>query len=229
MTKPILYSAELSPAVRAVWLTARALNLELENRTINLFAGDQLKPEFLKINPQHTVPTLDDNGLIIWDSHAICTYLIDKYGKNDHLYPKDICVRARIDQRLYFNVGVAFASFQPIVEAVFFKGATKFPAEAVKRIHSTYSFLELFLKDDLFMVGNTITVADYCLVATISTGQLAVPITEESYPKLAAWFGRMKDVPFYEESNGQFVEKFRQFIEAKLEANKTAADAAKNE
>lgn len=172
---------------------------------------------------------MDDNGLIVWDSHAICTYLIDKYGKNDHLYPKDIAVRAKIDQRLYFDVGVAFASFRPIVEAVFFKGAIEFPAEALKGIHATYNFLELFLKDGLFMVGDTITVADYCLVATISTSQLAVPILAESYPKLAAWFERMKAVPFYNEINGQFVDKFGQFIVGKLEANKAAADVANNE
>lgn len=49
MTKPILYCAELSPAVRAVWLTAKALNLDLENRPINLFAGEHLTPEFVKV------------------------------------------------------------------------------------------------------------------------------------------------------------------------------------
>lgn len=169
---------------------------------------------------------MDDNGLIIWDSHAICTYLIDKYGKNDHLYPKDIYVRARINQRLYFNVGVAFASFRPIVEAIFFKGATDFPADGIQGINSTYDFLESFLKDDLFMVGNTITVADYCLVATISTSQLAVPILEDR-PKLADWYTRMKAVPFYDELNGQTIEKFRQFIEGKLELNR--AEVASNE
>ncbi len=49
MGKPILYGAELSPAVRAVWLTTRAMNLELENRSINLMAGEHLKPDYLKV------------------------------------------------------------------------------------------------------------------------------------------------------------------------------------
>lgn len=49
MKKPILYSAELSPAVRGVWLTARALNFELENRSVNLLAGEHLKPEYVKV------------------------------------------------------------------------------------------------------------------------------------------------------------------------------------
>lgn len=169
---------------------------------------------------------MDDDGFIIWDSHAICTYLIDKYGKNDHLYPKNLYVRARINQRLYFDVGVAFAPLRPIAEAVFYKGATEFPADAIKGIYSTYDFLETFLIDDLFMVGNTITVADYCLVATISTeAEIVAPILEDRYPKLADWYGRMKAIPFYDEVNGRFVEKFRQIFEGKLESNRTAAAA----
>lgn len=55
MKKPILYSAELSPAVRGVWLTARAMNLELENRTVNLMAGEHLKPDFLKVRNRFAI------------------------------------------------------------------------------------------------------------------------------------------------------------------------------
>lgn len=175
------------------------------------------------MNPQHTVPTLDDNGLIIWDSHSICTYLIDKYGKNDQLYPKDLYIRARINQRLYFNVGVIFAKSRAISEAIFFNGATDYPADAVKEVHGAYEFLESFLKDDFYMVGNGITVADYCCVATISTVQTAVPILVDKYPKLADWYERMKAVSFYDEVNGKRVEQFQQFIHSKLEENRAAA------
>lgn len=119
MTKPILYFSLLSVPVRAVLLTAKAIKLKLELREIDILNGQQLTEEFIKINPQHTVPTLDDNGKIFWDSHAINTYLIDKYGGNDLLYPKDLYKRALINQRLFYDCSVHFNCMEVIIVSLF--------------------------------------------------------------------------------------------------------------
>lgn len=106
-----LYYMSLSAPCRAVILTAKILGVELNLKTLNLMTGEQMKPEFIKINPQHTVPTLDDSGFILTESRAICAYLVNKYGKDDKLYPKSPKERAVVDQRLYFDVGVFYLAF----------------------------------------------------------------------------------------------------------------------
>lgn len=98
-----LYHFTVSGPSRGALLAARYLKLPIEIQTVNTFKKDNLKESFLKINPQHCVPTLEDNGFILWESRAIACYLADKYGKDEQFYPKDIQKRALVNQRLYFD------------------------------------------------------------------------------------------------------------------------------
>ena len=92
-------------------MTCEVLGIEYEYVLCDLQEGDNFKPEYLKINPQHTVPTLNDNGFIVTESRPIATYLCDKYGKDDKLYPKDLNVRATVDSRLFFDIGTFYKAF----------------------------------------------------------------------------------------------------------------------
>lgn len=63
----------------------------------------------VQLNPQHTIPTIDHHGLVLWESRAIMTYLVSAYANEDTLYPKDIRVRALVDQRIQFDLGTLYA------------------------------------------------------------------------------------------------------------------------
>jgi glutathione S-transferase len=70
-------------------------NLQFEDVWLNLGKKDQLKPEYLAINPNGVVPTLLDDGEPIVDSSVICEYLDEKYP--DHsLTPSGVLERARM-------------------------------------------------------------------------------------------------------------------------------------
>merc|ERR1711911_17935 len=112
-TMPVdLYSMAPSAPCRSVLMTAKALGVDVNVKPVNLFAGEHMTPEFLKLNPQHNVPTIDDDGFVLNESRAICTYLVRKYGKDDSLYPKDVQKRALVDQRLYFDMAASTTSSQ---------------------------------------------------------------------------------------------------------------------
>lgn len=58
------------------------------------------------MNPQHCVPTLIDDGFVLWESRAIAIYLVEKTHPKGHpLYPNDVKQRAIINQRFQFDVG----------------------------------------------------------------------------------------------------------------------------
>lgn len=75
---------------------------------------------YLQKNPQHTIPTLEDDGYILWDSHAINIYLVDKYAKDDSLYPKDLQKRGKVNQRLFFNSSVLSNAMGAVLVSIVF-------------------------------------------------------------------------------------------------------------
>jgi len=163
-----------------------------------------LSEEFVKKNPQHTIPLLEDGEACIWDSHAIICYLVSKYGKDDSLYPKDLLKRAVVDQRLHFESGVVFAStLRSIIKMILFKGITEVPKENINAFVEVYDFMETFLKDHDYVAGDHLTIADFSLISTISSSVAFVEIDSSKWPKLSTWIKRMEELPYYSEnSNG---------------------------
>ncbi|KAK2588572.1 hypothetical protein KPH14_006346 [Odynerus spinipes] len=161
-----LYHLPSSPPCRAVRLAASVLGVELNLKEVNLMAGEQNKPEFIKMNPQHVIPTIDDNGFYLWESRAIMAYLAEQYGKDDSLYPKDPKKRAVVNQRLFFDQGTLYQSFADFFYPMVFgapRDETKF-----EKIGTAIGFLEKFLENQNYVAGKNMTIADLTIAATIS-------------------------------------------------------------
>lgn len=187
-----------------------------------IFIDNYFSVSLTKINAEHDIPTLVDNGQVIWESPAICSYLVDKFGRDDSLYPKDLYLRARVDQRLYFTNSILFVRLRNASASVF-AGATEISEDKTEAMHMAYELLEAMLVDD-FIRGNTLTIADICtMVVVTSMDEIYTPIAPEKYPKIAAWLKRIKKLPFYEEMNGKHVTAFKAKVKNQMEANKKRA------
>lgn len=110
-----LYHGHGSPASRACLMVIRQLGLNVEVKLVNLSAGEQNSPEFLKLNPFHQVPVLVDGDFVLAESRAILGYLVNKFKPGDALYPTDPIARAIVDQRLYYDATVVFESSAKII------------------------------------------------------------------------------------------------------------------
>ncbi|XP_028981996.1 uncharacterized protein LOC107038840 [Diachasma alloeum] len=216
MPSPILYTTDISPPCRAVLLTAEAIGLKLEKRETNLFTADTLKENFQEMNPQHTVPTLDDNGDIIWDSHAIICYLSDKYGKDDSLYPKDLKKRALINQRLHFDSGILFALLRGIAFPIFKHGVTTVPEDKIQLVKDGYHFMNKFLSGKKWLAGDSYTLADISCVSSVSSMEAFVPVAP--YANVARWLKTCEDeLPEYARLNVPGNNLFHQVMKSKLQ------------
>lgn len=164
---------------------------------------------------------LDDNGKIIWDSHAISAYLVGKYAKDDSLYRKDLYVRARIDQRLHFNSSVLWRNVCDC-NGFIYDGGSEIPADKISRIYKNYDTLEAFLSSDKFLVENLVTIADLCAVNSVTTLQYHAPLNTDKYPKILAWLNRVTKLPYYEEHSGRFVPTYHAFLRKRQLDNKNS-------
>jgi glutathione S-transferase len=103
MSQLKLYHSPYSPFSRSVLQLCHHLKLEIEVIELDLSEGENMRPEFTKINPQHCVPTLEDCGFILWESRAILSYIAATKGQELlPAFPKQAAV---VNQRLYSEMG----------------------------------------------------------------------------------------------------------------------------
>jgi len=90
-----LYQFGNSVCAQKVRVTMSEKGLDWETEEVDLFAGEQYSPEYLKLNPKGVVPTLVHDGAVIIESTLICEYLDDCFP-NPKLIPDDPHQRARM-------------------------------------------------------------------------------------------------------------------------------------
>jgi len=167
-----LYFTSLSAPCRAAALTAATVGVDVELINVNLLTGENKTPEFLKLNPLHSVPVLVDGDLVLTENRAIITYLASAYAKSDDLYPKDVKKRALVDQRLYFDATTLYKCFTDAYYVIFLE--QKLPAQPkVERLDEILSVFDASLAKSAFSAGETFTVADIGFVVTLTTIEAA--------------------------------------------------------
>jgi glutathione S-transferase len=90
-----LYHNDMSVCAQKVRFVLGEKALKWESHHLNLRAGDQQKPDYIKLNPNAVVPTLVDDGNVIIESTVINEYLDDAYPEPS-LRPIDAGARARV-------------------------------------------------------------------------------------------------------------------------------------
>lgn len=206
------YQVISSAPCRAVALAAAAVGVEMNFKHVDVMKGDQLKPEYVKMNPQHTVPTIDDNGFYLWESRAIMVYLVEQYSNDDTLYPKDPKQRAIVNQRLYFDACTFYPAFSDYFYPMIFAKAMVY-GEKNEKIDEALSLLELFLKGEKYVAGKNMTIADLSVVVTVSLLEVLEYELSE-YKNISRWYSMMKlYAPKYDEYNDVGVKLFKTLVD----------------
>ncbi|SEA67255.1 glutathione S-transferase [Paraburkholderia sartisoli] len=204
-----LYGDRGSSNTRRVLTTARHVQFDVEFIFVNLFAGENRTPTYLALNPNGTIPTFVDGDVVLFEASAIMIYLAEKAGSS--LWPAG---PARFETLKWMFWAAEHFRRGPsmLIEERFIKpiqGHAEDAAlvgDALKSIHRYAAVLDVHLRDRLFVVGHTLTLADIDLAAPFSHIQRTrAPF--DAYPNLMAWHKRLIDgVPAWR-STGEDLER----------------------
>merc|ERR1711997_624027 len=222
-----VYGMDASAPVRMVLMTCEVLGIEYEFVVVNLMEGEHLKPDYLKINPQHNIPALVDGDFNLNESRAIAAYLANAYAKDDSIYPKEPKVRARVDQLMYFDMGQLYKSFGDCFYPIAFHNQETIEKAKYEKLEEVLGWAKDFIATTGYVAGTEkLTLADLCFLATLtSVSATGIVDFEKDHPELKNYCDKISAaVPNYTKANGDGIVKFAGFAGDKV---KTAVEKMK--
>jgi glutathione S-transferase len=207
-----IFGFDISSPSNKVRFAANAMGLQYDYKRVNLFAGEQKSPEFLKLNPVGRVPAINDDGFFAFESTAIIRYLAEK--NNSSLYPNDLKKRTLINEWMDFtNMHVATALQKITYNRVFYKFRNdqideRSLSDGIRFLGQHLPLLEKQLKEHKFLAGNEMTLADINLLAALDPAEIS-SVDLSAYPSLNAWRKNLKSQSFYTKCHNSLEEVFQ--------------------
>lgn len=131
-----------------------------------------------------------DGDCTLWESQAILQYFGNKYDTEGTLYPADPEARAKVDQRLFFDMNLSNRVRQYHL-AKYYNNPIGDP-ELLKALETQMGFLDLALQDQKYVAGDELTIADFSVMASVTFCELgAFPL--ENYENISRWMELCKE------------------------------------
>jgi len=157
-------------------------------------------PRYLAMNPNARIPTIEDDGFVLWEANTIVRYLSAKHGSGS-LSPSSLAARSDAERWMDWQI----CHILPGMITLFF-GLIRTPAEqrdtgaieaALQRTEDAWRILDTHLAHRDFVCGSSFSMADIPLGAFAYRWSM-LPIDRPSFPHFKAWLERLKQRPAYQ-------------------------------
>lgn len=198
----ILYGAPMpAPNPRRVRIFLAEKGIDLPETTVDMRKREHKSPEFRAKNSLGQIPMLElDDGTCISETVAICRYFEEIHPETP-MFGRTAVEKAQVDMWIR---RIEFTVMMPV--GMFWRHAHPFTAALLTQFkdfgesnRETYNGAQKWLNRELegreFLVGDSLTMADICLLSTVDFADwIGLPVQEE-FEHLAAWRARMKARP----------------------------------
>lgn len=177
---------------KVVWL---AEEIDLPHRRVDIGGQFGFTPEYLAMNPNRLIPTIDDDGFVLWESNAILRYLAQRHSPQ--FLPDDPCERAAGDKWMDWQFHFADAQRDAFIGLVRHlpeqRNQSAVDASAT-RSGAMMALLDAELATRPWLSGRLFGIADIPMGVYAHTF-LTLPIERPCLPHLADWYRRLLERP----------------------------------
>jgi glutathione S-transferase len=186
---------------KVLWLLGE-LDVAHEQISAGGSVGGLNTQEFLLMNPHGRIPVLKDKAVVVWESHAILRYVAAQYGSG-RFWSDNAGDRAQVEQWMDWSQ----TTLQPDFLTGVFWGFYRTPEAQrnwlainarLKRVVQHFQMLDGMLKNQLFLGGETISLADIPAGALLYR-YYEIEIERPALPYLEAWYMRLQERPAYQQ------------------------------
>ena len=213
-----LYMHPISMMSRPVRLFIAENKIPVDEVTVDLFSGEQMRPPYSDMNPSCLVPMIEDGDLLLTESSAILKYLADKIGSPT--YPKDLKARAKVNEVMdWINTNFYRDWAYNLCYPQLFPNQKRRSNEAqAATIEIGQQNARRWLKilndhwigpKKQYLCGDQITIADYFGATLVTLGEV-IRCDFSDYLNVQRWLSNMKKLPTW----GQVNEVFYRLVES---------------
>jgi len=183
---------------KVLWALAE-LNVPYERTDAGLQFGVVNEPFYRRMNPNGRVPTIEDDGFVLWESNAIVRYLSAKHGAGT-LWPQDLRQRADADRWMDWTTSTVAPALTPV-----FWGLIRTPPEKrnmasieaeAEKVGQAFQALEHSLEGRDHVAGKSFTMGDIPL-GTFVHRWYALQVKRPKLPRVEAYYQRLQERASY--------------------------------
>ena len=201
-----LYDIKESPHGRKVRLLAAELGLPLHMVARDPRTGETRSADYLAKNPNGKVPTLEDDGFVLWESAAILKYLAAKCPGSE-LGGKDAKSKALVDQWLFWWVSgpeaaIDMLAWEMIIKPMVLKQPGNDPgvmSEAYARIDRFLPVLDKQLQGRDYVIG-PLSIVDFAIGPRFDRAPVLLKFDIAPYKNIVAWHSRQRAKPYWQDA-----------------------------
>ena len=196
-----IYGTKSSSNVQKVLWCCGEIGLEFERLDIVETFGALKAPGYLALNPNGLMPTLDDDGFILWESNVVVRYLCAKHSLGK-LCPSNLAQRADGERWMDWQQTSLVPQIGPAFRALLRTPREEMPADklavVLQKAGDLWRMLDTRLATREYVGGASLTMADLSLGNAIHRWY-KFPIEHPDLPHLRAWYDRCCQRPAYQQ------------------------------